>query len=100
VFIGDDVYLENEYPECVEIGNGVTLGLRSIVVAHGMGGPGRIVIEDNAFIGCNSLLITLRNRTLTIGQGSVVMAGSVVTMDVPRFTSVGPSPARANPSLA
>jgi acetyltransferase-like isoleucine patch superfamily enzyme len=99
VFIGDDVYLENEYPERVDIQNGVTLGLRSIVVAHGMGGPGRVVIEDNAFIGCNSLLITSRGRTLTIGEGSVVMAGSVVTANVPPFASVGPS-SRESVSLA
>src|SRR5262245_46142038 len=37
VFIGDDVYLENEYPECVEIHDGVQIGLRTTIISHTRG---------------------------------------------------------------
>jgi amino acid adenylation domain-containing protein len=88
VFVGDDVYIENEFPECVEIHEGATIGLRTTIVAH-TGGAGRVVIGKNAFIGANSVLITAGNRTLTIGEGSVLMAGSVVSTDVSPFTVCG-----------
>ena len=37
VYIGDDVYLENEYPECIEIHDEVQIGLRTTVIAHTRG---------------------------------------------------------------
>lgn len=82
VFIGDDVYLENEYPQAVEIQNGVQISVRAVIVAHTRG-PGRIVIEKGAFIGPNTVIVTSRDRTLRIGEGSVIGAGVVVTKDVP-----------------
>jgi acetyltransferase-like isoleucine patch superfamily enzyme len=81
VFIGDDVYLENEYPEAVEIANGVEIGVRAIILAHTKG-AGRIVIEKDAFIGASAIVATSGNRTLRIGEGAVIGAGAVVTTDV------------------
>jgi len=81
VFIGDDVYLENEYPEAVEIGSGVEIGVRAIILAHTKG-AGRVVIEKDAFIGANAVIAVSGNRTLRIGEGAVVGAGSIVTSDV------------------
>jgi hypothetical protein len=43
VFIGDDVYLEYEYPEAVEIHDGAGIALRSTIIAH-YRGPGKIII--------------------------------------------------------
>ena len=37
------------------------------------------VIEDNAFLGCNSTLVAPVN----VGRGAYVAAGSVITEDVP-----------------
>lgn len=34
VFIGDDVYLENEYPDCMEIHDQAQIALRSRIMAH------------------------------------------------------------------
>ena len=45
VFIANEVYLENHYPECVEIRDGAQLGIRSIVIAHNRG-AGKVVIEE------------------------------------------------------
>ncbi len=44
VFIGDEVYLENEYPERVEIQDGVRISVRATILAHTLG-PGNVIIE-------------------------------------------------------
>ena len=87
VFIGDDVYLENEHPEAVEIQSGVQISVRAIILAHTRG-SGRVVIQKNAFIGPNSVIATSGNRTLRIGEGAVIGAGVVVTRDVPAHVLV------------
>lgn len=51
---------------------------------------GMIVIEDDVFIGMNSLIL----KGVTIGKGSVVGAGSVVTKDVPPGVIIAGNPAR------
>jgi acetyltransferase-like isoleucine patch superfamily enzyme len=94
VFIGDDVYIENEYPECVEIQDNVELGLRTVVLAH-LRGPGRVIIRENAWVGACCLISTVSDRTLTIGEGAVVGAGSIVTNDLPDHAFI--KPPRAEP---
>jgi len=49
-----------------------------------------VKIGDNVWIGCNSLIL----KGVTIGEGAVVAAGSVVTKDVAPGTLVGGNPAR------
>lgn len=49
-----------------------------------------IVIKDKAWIGFNSIIM----KGVTIGEGAVVGAGSVVTKDVPDYAVVGGNPAR------
>ena len=88
VFIGDDVYLENEYPDRIEIHDGAQICLRSILIAHTRG-PGRIVIGKDVFVGAGSLLSAAVGETLTIGEGAVIVAGSVVTSSVPAHTLFG-----------
>jgi len=88
VFIGDDVYLENEHPDCIEIHDGAQICVRSILIAHTRG-PGRIVIEKDAFVGANSVLLASPGATLTVGEGAVITASSVISSDVPAHTLVG-----------
>jgi len=92
VSIGDGVYLENEYPERVEIHDGALIILRAIILAHGRG-VGRVVIKENARIGPNAVVAASGTKTLTIGENSVVSAGSVVTKNVPANTLVKGVPA-------
>jgi acetyltransferase-like isoleucine patch superfamily enzyme len=47
-------------------------------------------IEDNVWIGCRAIIL----KGVTIGKGSVVAAGSVVTRDVPPNTLVAGNPAK------
>ena len=82
VFIGDDVYIENDYPHRVEIADGATIGLRTTIIAHTIT-PGRVVIQKNACIASGCILTCAPGQTLTIGEGSVISAGSVVSSDVP-----------------
>jgi|SRR5581483_146159 len=89
VFIGDDVYLENEYPECIEIGEECEIGLRTVIMAH-LRGPGRVVIRKNVWIGPCCLISSANGRTVTIGEGAVIAGGSVITSDVPERTFVRP----------
>lgn len=49
-----------------------------------------VVIEDNVWIGANSLILP----GVTIGYGSVVAAGSVVTKSIPPMVVAGGNPAR------
>nr|WP_321573709.1 acyltransferase [Nocardioides sp. Kera G14] len=49
-----------------------------------------IVVNDKAWIGFNSIILA----GVTIGEGAVIGAGSVVTRDVPPYTIVGGNPAR------
>ena len=47
--------LENEYPECVEIGHDVQISVRAVFLAHTRG-AGRIIVEDGACIGPHVLV--------------------------------------------
>ncbi len=49
-----------------------------------------VKICDNVWIGCNSIVL----KGVTIGEGAVVAAGSIVTRDVPPKALVGGNPAK------
>lgn len=51
---------------------------------------GPVRIEDHAWVGFNVIIL----KGVTIGEGAIVAAGSVVTKDVPAFTVVAGNPAR------
>jgi len=88
VFIGDEVYVENEYPECIELHEGAQICLRSVLIAHTRG-PGQIVIEKDVFVGAGCILIASPGQTLTIGEGAVIMAATVVSSSVAAHTLFG-----------
>jgi acetyltransferase-like isoleucine patch superfamily enzyme len=55
-----------------------------------------IVIQDNVFIGMNCLIL----KGVTLGQGCVIGAGSVVTGDIPAGVIAAGNPARVIRSLS
>jgi maltose O-acetyltransferase len=79
------------------IGNDVAIAYRSALImgSHDIWSPefkgitGPITIEDHAFIGSGSTILL----GVTIGEGAVVTAGSVVTKSIPPFTIVRGNPA-------
>jgi serine acetyltransferase len=89
VWIGEDVYFDQDFPGAIEIQDGVTIATRCTLIGHTKG-PGRIVIEKRAAIGAGCLIVCRSGQTLTIGEGAVVSAGSTVLNDVPAFTLCGP----------
>jgi acetyltransferase-like isoleucine patch superfamily enzyme len=89
VFIGDDVYLENEYPEKVSIGDCTVLSIRSIIIAHTQG-IGEISIGRNVWIGPGAMVICTQGRKLTIGEGAVISHGAVVGHNVAREIIIAP----------
>lgn len=88
VWIGDDVYLDNEFPECIELEDGAMIELRTTILAH-THGAGRVIIGKNVFIGAGAVVVTSRDRTLVIGEGSVIMASSLVTGSIAPYTLYG-----------
>lgn len=87
----------------IEIGNDVMLGPRVGLFAenHNFEDPERTIkeqgvtkkfikIEDDCWIGTSSVIVA----GVTVGKGSVVAAGSVVTKDVPPYSVVAGAPAR------
>lgn len=105
--IGDDVDLALDV--VITTGGGVTIGERTLIgyrtcvlsANHaippkperifGAGSePRPVVIERDVWIGCNCTILP----GVTIGEGAVVAAGSVVTKDVPAYAVVAGVPAR------
>jgi acetyltransferase-like isoleucine patch superfamily enzyme len=50
VFIGEDVYIDNMHPEDVEIHEGATIALRSIIMSH-FRERGKVIIEKTQGLG-------------------------------------------------
>lgn len=88
----------------IVIGSHVTVGANAVITdtdfhpvdyeqrkSRPSGGPtATVTIEDDVFIGMNSLIL----KGVSIGRGSVIGAGSVVTTDVPPGVIVAGNPAR------
>ena len=56
----------------------------------GRGDRYKIVVEDDVWIGHGAIILA----PATVGQGSIIAAGSVVRGDVPRYAIVGGVPAK------
>jgi acetyltransferase-like isoleucine patch superfamily enzyme len=87
--IGDDVLIGPNV-SLITAGHPVEPAQRRAVT---IGKP--IVIERNVWIAAGAIII----GGVTVGENSVVAAGSVVTKDVPRNTLVGGNPARVIRSI-
>jgi acetyltransferase-like isoleucine patch superfamily enzyme len=93
-FLGTSVILETAFPQLIEIGARVDVGMRTTIIAHQHGeradqSERTVRIEDDVFIGPGCIILP----HVTIGQGAVITAGSVVSTSVPPLTM-----ARGNPA--
>jgi serine O-acetyltransferase len=77
----------------VRIGSGVKIFQNVTMAVRPPLGANEIVIEDGVVIGAGAVIITPRNRSIRIGRGASVGAGTVVTRDVPDQTiAIGLAP--------
>jgi heptaprenylglycerol acetyltransferase len=94
VWIAQMVYLDELHPAQVTIGDNSTIGLRTSIFTHFYWGPrrpksnGRVVIEKDVFIGPHCVILP----NVTIGEGAVIRAGSVVSRNVPAHALWGSPP--------
>lgn len=89
-----------DYSHCnlITIGNNVTIAPQAYLLVHdastkrylGYTKIGRIDIKDNVFIGARALIMP----GVTVGENSIVAAGSIVTKNVKPNTVVAGNPAK------
>lgn len=101
VFIDRSVIIDESYPENIEIEDDVRIAANAVIVSHVKPGlflrehymPTRIArvkICRHSFIGINTVIMP----GVTIGEGGVVVSGSVVMTNVAPFTVVCGVPAK------
>ncbi|MBZ5510161.1 MAG: AMP-binding protein [Acidobacteriia bacterium] len=97
VSIGTGALIETAYPQLVRLGNNVSIGMRTMIIAHLRDATAEarashrhtVQIEQDAYIGPGVIILP----NVNIGQGAVVSAGSVVSRSVPAHTLVRGNPA-------
>jgi serine acetyltransferase len=89
VWIGYQTLIETGYPSLVTIGDRVIIGIRSTIIGHFQELRG-VRIKDDVYIGACAVILP----GVTLGEGAVVAAGSVVTASVPAMTVVQGNPAK------
>jgi len=88
ISIGNDVMLAQHV---MLIGGNHSFTRTDIPIScQGEGKQGPIIIEDDVWIGARSIVLT----GVTIGKGSIVGAGSVVTRNIPPYSIAAGNPAR------
>lgn len=102
VFIGQGVHMDSLYPALITIEDYVTIAVGSMIFTHSQPGysiemkknyhPTRIAattIKRGAWVAAGAIIL----EGVTIGENSIVAAGSVVTKDVEAYTCVAGNPA-------
>ncbi|MFX1293550.1 MAG: acyltransferase [Promethearchaeota archaeon] len=105
VWIGAEVYIDDENPNLIIIEEGVRIAASTIILAHGKDliniKPGQyasemplpkapVIIKKRAWIGLHVVILA----GVIIGEGAAVSSGSVVMKDVPDFAFVAGNPAK------
>jgi len=99
VFIDRTTYIDEVYPYLITIEDCAGVAPRAVVLAHSKLGEylepylgpttsKKVKICKGAFVGVNAVVLP----GVTIGEGSVVSAGTVVNKDVPPHTVVAGNP--------
>ena len=103
VYIGTEVQIDFLYPHLVNIEDYVSIGMKSMIFCHS--NPTNSVWLKENWYPRKVLPVTIKKGSwiapgviilpgITIGEHSVVGAGSVVTKDVQPFTVVAGNPAK------
>ena len=92
------VLIDTVAPDKIFIGNNVAIATGTKILTHYLDPLksgrhfriGEVHIEDDVFIGVNVIIC----NSVTIGQGAIIGAGSVVTKDVPPYQIWAGNPAK------
>ena len=108
VYIGSEMYIDLLYPHLITIEDYVSIGMRCMIFAHSNPTTSLeikqkyyprickpVVIKRGAWIAPGSIILA----GVTIGENSIVGAGSVVVCNVEPYTVVGGTPAKFIKSL-
>lgn len=87
VTIGDYVQIAQN---CVISDNDHVFNKKNTKIMHSGVNKQKITIQDNVWIGANATIV----KGVTIGEGSVVAAGAVITKDVPPHSVAAGIPAK------
>jgi acetyltransferase-like isoleucine patch superfamily enzyme len=95
VWISKYVYIDDNHPDAVTIGDNSTIGIRASLITHLYFGPFQkdnfhpVTIGKNVYIGPHCIILP----NVTIGDNCVIQGGTVVSRNVPPNTMLGyPSP--------
>ncbi|MFC1988447.1 acyltransferase [Chloroflexota bacterium] len=101
VLLGFNVTLDNIYPNLITIEDGVSLAGNNLILAHSKpmeyykdifeSYAAPVVIKKNAWVTVGVIILA----GVTIGEGSVIVAGSVVNEDIPANCIAAGNPAKA-----
>lgn len=107
LFIGENVGITLTTIDCfkqITIGDGVRIGFGTHILdtdfhsldptirlsSNDVGKTAPVSIEKNVFIGAHSIIL----KGVTIGEGSVIGAGSVISKNIPPHTVAAGNPAK------
>lgn len=103
VFVGENVYFDDMYPELISVGRKVIITEGVKILTHFVDGrcdrtldapyqfyKGRVEIGDYVFLGLNVVIA----QPVKIGNGAIIGANAVVTKDVPENAVMVGVPAR------
>ena len=101
VFISHKAKIDTVRRGCITIEDKCMVTYGVIIIAHDASvfrhkvfypgvAAGKVVLKKNVFIGAGAIIL----RNVTIGENSIVAAGSVVTKDVPPNVIVAGNPAK------
>ncbi len=105
VFIGSDVWIDSGHADLITIDDHVHVTARTVLLCHKKNLRDYYIGDDYAKVayikapihlcrGCSTGTGTIIMPGVTIGEGAIVGAGSLVTKDIPAWTVATGSPAK------
>ena len=94
IFLGEGVIIDSIRPDLLTIGDNTLITARCMILTHfyknGNFYYGDVKIGSGCFVGMNTIIA----NSVTIGDNSVIGAGSIVTKDIPEGEVWAGNPAK------